>query len=479
MRIALVNPACPDPRGYFNCRLHRRGYRWLYETAYRLIMDRRFRLRPGIKAVLGEPYTTLLALKAATPPGIEVRLIDELIHPFRAEDLVRYDLVGVSSTTVNVVRAYELLDQLRALGVRTALGGVHATVLPEEAAQHADAVCVGEAEAYWQDLLADLACGELKPLYRAETPVNMALVRDYDVDLWSGEYLPFMNPVFSRGCPYRCDFCAITFTTPGWRHRPVARVMDGIRRSGARHVMFTDATLFGGGRTLALELLDGLKACNVKWFGQTSVPSLDDEEVLDAMGASGCAGMGVGFESLSEKNLAAMNKQQNVVSEYGNLIARIHDRRVAVAGDFLLGYDDDDLDVFDRTLEFIVENGIEFPEVFMFVPYPGTAAHERLAGEGRIVTTDWSLYTAYGDTPVFEPLHMSRPLLRDGVAWLDIQCYSAANIVRRLRTARARSPLVWLANFTLNRKVQGIHGRWRGELLQAELKRTGHPFIHA
>jgi radical SAM superfamily enzyme YgiQ (UPF0313 family) len=451
----------------------------MYEVAYRLVMDRRFRVRPDVQTVLGEPYTTLVALKAATPPGIEVRLIDELVHPFCVRDLAGYDLVGISSTTVNVVRAYQLLDQLRGMGVPTALGGIHATVLPMEAAQHADAVCVGEAEAYWHELLADLRRGELKPLYRAEKPIDMACLPDYDVDLWSGEYLPFMTPVFSRGCPYRCDFCAIVSAVHGWRHRPVDRVVDGIRRSGARHVMFTDATLFGGGRTLALELLAGLKACHVRWFGQTSVPSLDDDEVLDAMGASGCVGMGIGLESLSEKNLAAMNKRQNTVVGYEDLIGRIHDRGIAVAGDFLLGYDDDDVGVFDRTLDFTLRNGIEYPEVFMFVPYPGTAAHDRLAAEGRIVTRDWSLYTAYGDTPVFEPKHMSREVLRDGVAWLDIQCYSAVNIIRRLRAAPSREALVWLSNFTVNRKVRGVHGPWRGELLQAALKRPGHAFVRA
>jgi radical SAM superfamily enzyme YgiQ (UPF0313 family) len=472
VRVAIISPKAHDQRGYFNFALQPRYYRPFYELAFRFAMDRRFRIAPGQQVYLGGPSATLHALKAATPPSVDIWLMDELVHPLPLGLLADFDLVCISATTINVNRGYELLRQLRSVGVQTAIGGVHASLLPEEASEYADAVGIGEAENYWRDLLADARAKRLKRFYRSQRPVEMSAVRDYDYNVHSGEHLPVFVPVFSRGCPHQCDFCALTHLYQGYRHRPVAGVIDSIRRSKAKHVLFCDAILFGKGKSLAMELLDGLKSCCVEWHGQTSVASLQDEDVLDALAESGCVTMGMGFETLSPVNLSAMNKKQNSVGLYENTIRRLHERSIAVAGDFLFGYDADDIDCFDRTLDFIVRNGIELPEVFMFVPYPGTEAFRRMDEAGRLVTKDWSLYTAYGDTPVFQPAGMTGAVLRDGVAYVDLQCYSKKNIVRRLRNARNRNPLIWLSNIGLNRKVQGIHGRWRGDLLKEAMRKS-------
>jgi radical SAM superfamily enzyme YgiQ (UPF0313 family) len=382
----------------------------------------------------------LAYVAALTPPHWDVRIVDEVMEEIPEG---KPDLVGLTSLSITVPRAYEIARRYRQLGVPVVLGGVHASLVPEEAAKHVDVVFQGEAEGKWPRLIRDFEDGELKPRYngRSTTLLDLPLPRR---DLYQRPY--FLQLVSaSRGCRYRCEFCSLWKLEGGrYRARPPEEVWEeldaDLRRPRPWHrqpILFTDENVFTE-REWALSLFQGMaeRGFNRPYAIQASLNIADDDEMLRALERSHCMTVLIGFESVSEESLRLMRKGINLrvgVAHYKEKIAKLHDHGLMSSGTFIFGNDGDGPDVFERTVEFVLDAGLDVAHLGLLTPLPGTDLFERLASEGRLLYTDFpGDYARYDlDTAVFRPLKMTSEELEEGIVWAIRAIGSRAVALRR------------------------------------------------
>ncbi|HEY78273.1 MAG TPA: B12-binding domain-containing radical SAM protein, partial [Dehalococcoidia bacterium] len=301
------------------------------------------------------PPLGLAMVAALTPPEVEVSLTDENVTDIDFQKEV--DLVGITALTATAPHAYDIADNFRAMGIKVILGGAHPSTLPDEASRHADAVVIGEAEGIWPNLIDDFKANKLKRVYRqSKRPslINLPLPRR---DLFAnGAYYVTNTISTTRGCPYSCSFCSVTSLFGRTiRCRPVEEVVKEIETLNQRKlIVFVDDNIVGNPK-YAKELFHALIPYRIKWVSQASVTVARNDELLRLTAASGCADLFIGFETLSPTNLAAIGKKVNMVDEYETVIKKIHSHGIAIHGFFILGLDEDDEDVFERTLHFAQE----------------------------------------------------------------------------------------------------------------------------
>ncbi|HQO58593.1 MAG TPA: radical SAM protein [Candidatus Omnitrophota bacterium] len=335
----------------------------------------------------------------------DIIIVDEHVQTLSLDD--QPDLVVIQVYITNAFRAYKIADAYRARGVYVIMGGLHPTALPEEALQHADTVCLGPGEDTWPQFLNDFRAGHPQKMYksRVRTMAGMPRIRRdlirYDL------YLAPNSIVVSRGCPHHCDFCYKDSFFKGGKSFYTMRVrdaLDEIEQFQWRHVYFLDDNLFADPR-FAAELFDGMRPMNRVWQAAGTVQAVLNETLLEKAVAAGLRSLFIGFETLSEANLKNYNKGQNLHQDYKEAIRRLHALGVMVNASFVFGMDHDDLSVFDRTIDWAIENGIETASLHILTPYPGTALYANLVRQNRIIHNNWSLY----DTKhaVFQPAKMS------------------------------------------------------------------------
>jgi radical SAM superfamily enzyme YgiQ (UPF0313 family) len=384
-----------------------------------------------------------LCVAAAAPPGVETRILDEEVEPVDFDDDA--DLVGLSFMTFNAPRAYEIADGFRRKGKPVVMGGYHPTFRPQEAIAHADAVCVGEAEANLPRIIEDLRSGRLQSFYEGRLsdlgslpPVDRALVP-------GGLYLWADTAQATRGCPQRCTFCSITaFFDHRFRARPADQVIDELRGLGKR-ILFMDDNLTSS-REYAKELFAGMIPLKKHWYSQCSVSLAEDVELLSLAARSGCRGVFVGLESLSQDNLRAWKKFSRA-NDYARAIERFHDKGIAVYAGIVFGEDGDTPNVFESTLSFLLDSRVDALQATILTPFPGTPLFDAMEREGRIVDRDWSHYDFRH--VVFEPRKMSRAALRAGHDWVLSRFYSAPAVLSRLATEVTYLPFSTLLLGTL------------------------------
>lgn len=412
---------------------------------------------PVDQAILGEdfyfkfPHLSLPALAAYTPDDAEIRIVDEKFET--VPDASGYDLVGITAMTPLAPKAYRLADRIRRQGVPVIMGGYHPTVLPDEALEHADSVCIGEAETLWAGIVADAMAGRLKERYRAGAfPCleELPLPRRDLVRIPRTKRFEHINVYFvqtTRGCPHRCSFCAVTNVLGGkLRHRPVAEVEAELESLGIRRlekgrkrdtfhdiVFFTDDNIVGH-RSYSRELLRMVATFNLKWVGQASTNVADNEEILALLRDSGCMGLAVGFETLSQKNIRDVGKGVNRTQEYLERIGKIHSYGIGLAGNFIFGFDHDDENTFGEVADFVDRARLEGFYYSLLTPYPGTPFYDQMKEEGRITATDWSLYDT--DHVVYRPRLMDAETLRKGYRWAWRRSLSYRSILTRLLISR-------------------------------------------
>lgn len=397
------------------------------------------------KALRYQPLT-LTTLAALAPPelAIEFQLLDEGIADI--PDRIEADLIGITAITGTAPRAYELSEKFRQAGIPVVLGGPHVTLLPEEAARHADAICVGYAERSWPQLLRDFAKGAMKRRYDQGSDFDLSEPVFPRRDLLDGRHY-LTQAVFeaTRACAHACEFC-VSPTAWGRRQfqKPVEHVAEDIRRVGKRRNIFIDLNLISD-RAYATRLFRALQPLGIRWFGLVTSLIGRDRELMDLMAKSGCSGVLIGFESISEASLGAVRKSFNQPETYGALIDALHKRGISIFGCFVFGGDEDDAGIFDRTARFVVESGIDLPRFAIQTPFPATPLFRRLEAEGRILTRDWELYD--GQHVVHLPKKMSVAELQEGHvrAWRAV--YSRRSIAARLAKARTQLPLALLTNW--------------------------------
>jgi radical SAM superfamily enzyme YgiQ (UPF0313 family) len=369
-------------------------------------------------------------LAALTPPDIEVSIVDEVVERVNFDEQV--DLVGISCTTTVVPRAYEIAAEYRKRGVKVVLGGTHPTLIPHEAVKHSDSVCIGEAEGSWGEILADFKRGKLKQVYRNDGYCSLEGLPIPRRDLFDAEhYLPIHGIQTTRGCPFACDFCAVTaIFGHKYRFRPVKDVLAEIDTLEHRYVFFYDDNIVGN-PGYSRELFRSLIPYKKRWIGQASTTVIRDPDLLRLMAKSGCKGLFVGFESLSEENLRQSHKKHNDPRQYKEVAKRLHDLGIAISGAFVFGLDNDDNTVFERTLEFAMDIELDIAQFNWLAPYPGTPIYDRLKAENRLINNEWWLTGGGLGDVVYYPRMMSPGELQEGSRWVRKSFYSTSSILKR------------------------------------------------
>ncbi|MEK6590603.1 MAG: radical SAM protein [Nitrospinota bacterium] len=377
----------------------------------------------------------LPTVAALTPKDWDVEILDARV---KAVDYnAKVDIVGITGGfTAETPTAYEIADNFRKKGVKVVMGGVHVSAMPDEALRHADAVVIGEAELVWHQFLEDFKKGELKQKYKADNLCDMKNMSIPRRDLLDrGMYSSFHTLQATRGCPFNCNYCAVTaFFGNEFRTRPTDEVIEEINSFESKEFFFMDDNIVGRPR-YAKELFKKLIPLRRRWGSQSSITMAKDPELLKLYAESGGTWALIGFESLSQKNLEKMSKGWNSAEDYKEAIKKIQDAGINIIGSFIFGLDEDDKTVFKNTFDFIVETKIDAAQFHILTPLPGTTTYSDLEKEGRIIERDWAKY--HTGEVVFQPKGMTRDELQNGYYWAFRNTYTMKNILKRsLRSSR-------------------------------------------
>ena len=429
MRIALISPKGPLYR-------HRGG-----------IFKRSLRYAP----------LTLTTLAALVPAELaaEIEVFDEGIDEVDPARIAA-DLAAITVITGTAVRAYELAASLRRRGVTVVLGGPHVTLVPEDAAPHADAIAVGYADESWPELLRDFAAGRLRRRYDQRPGLTLANLPFPRRDLLPRRRF-LTDDVFeaTRGCIHKCDFCVVP---AAWGQKPyqkpVADVIADIRQKGSRKLIFVDLNLIAD-RDYAARLFAALVPLRVAWYGLATTMLGDDPPLLALAARSGCRGILMGLESISTANLRQSKKSFNSPARYGELVEKLHRHGIALQGCFVFGLDHDTPEIFLETARFAVDARIDLPRFAVVTPFPGTALYQRLEREGRILTRNWELYD--GQHVVFQPAQMTVGELQRGIETAWRHAYGWRAMARRLRASPSPLGVKLSANLAYRFYAHNLH----------------------
>ncbi|MDR0489748.1 MAG: B12-binding domain-containing radical SAM protein [Oscillospiraceae bacterium] len=385
------------------------------------------------------PKLAPMVLAAVTPQKHNFTYIDEDIEELDIDN-TDADLVALTAVTAQANRAYEIAAGFRKRGIKVAIGGIHASVLPDEALRYADSVFIGESENSWIAMLEDFEAGSMNQRYEAKDypPVEKLVSPRVDI-IKHDQYLMF--PLMAtKGCPYDCEFCSIKFSSGNkMRMKPVEQVMEEIdafekHNTGLlrKTYQFNDDNLYVN-RDYTIKLFKALKEKNIFWHGQGTMNTAKDDEVLHLMYESGCRIYSIGLESISETCLKEVNKTKtNKIAEYEEALKNLTRHGIHPSAFFIFGFDGDNKTVFKETMGFIEKNRIISPFFSILTPYPGTRLYDRL--EPRIIDRDWASYNV--TQCVFTPALMTPDELNEGAYWA---CYMAG----RMETVKKNKQYMW------------------------------------
>lgn len=424
-----------------------------------LIMPRGalYRYEKGIfKRPIRYAPLTLTTLAALIPKEVEaeVEIIDEGVESLPEE--LQADLVGITAITGTSMRAYAIADKVRQKGIPVVLGGVHATLMPQEAAQHADSVVTGFAEESWPQLLRDFVRGRMEKLYRQSSELSMAGLPIPRRDLIKRKgYVTIHTIQATRGCTNQCDFCVVPVA---WGRRmylrPIEDVIQELEQIDNRDVLFVDVSPIENKR-YAKELYRAMIPLCKRWVSPSTLKIADDDELLGLAAQSGCKGLLIGFESVSQQTLKEVGKSFNYVDKYRNQVEKLHHFGIAIQACFVFGFDTDDKTVFERTVDLVNKLNLDLPRFTAYTPFPGTPIFNKLRSENRIIEDDWSLYDA--QHVVFKPRLMSPEKLQEGLYRAWEQSYTFGSIFKRLAGSRCLLSYLIPANIAYRFYARNLH----------------------
>jgi radical SAM superfamily enzyme YgiQ (UPF0313 family) len=377
------------------------------------------------------PSLAMTSFAATTPPHWRVEYWDENLLQGRPPFDPLPEVVGITVHLTFARRAYELADWYRRRGSKVILGGLHVLSCPEECAPHADALALGDGVQLWPRILADAEAGRLRSIYTA------TYENDYRTDpsprralLPRESFLTTTSLIATRGCHNRCGFCYLA--TDGlrmpYRMRDPAQVAAEFEADGQPYAVFIDNNL-GSRREYLRALCGALRPLEKIWSAAVTIDVTDDISLVRAMALAGCTGVFVGFESLTDQNLADARKKTPRAADYARRVRILHEHGIQVNGSFVLGFDHDRKDVFAHMAGWVEDNRLECATFHILTPYPATPLFRQMEFEGRLLHRDWSLYdTAHA---VFQPRHMSPEELEQGYGWLYERLFSGQSIWRR------------------------------------------------
>ncbi len=414
----------------------------------------------------------LMTLAHLTPQEWEVEVVDENIGPVDYDAMPKPDVVGVTAFTSQATRAYELAALFKAKGIPVVMGGIHASMCPDEALQHVDTVVSGEAEEQWAQVLKDVAAGTMKRLYSGKL-ISADRIAPARHDILAGKYF-FGAIQTTRGCPLRCNFCSVTAFNGGrFRHRRVEDVIEELRHIKEKLILFVDDNLIGTRRdhiAYSKELFRAMihEGLTTQWICQATINFADDDELLELASRAGCIGVFIGFESPTEQGLIAVHKQFNIKhgKDIPASVRRIQKHRIAVIGSFIVGIDTDEKGIGEMSAKTCVHYGLDAANIMVLTPLPGTELYKEMDQQGRIVACnypeDWKYYTLCH--PVAKYANFTWTELMEEVDRFSDVFYTHGRITRRilrLCTRFWRSPLALRVGIIANLTYRFNHVRNR------------------
>lgn len=409
------------------------------------------------------PPLTPIFLAGLVPPPHSVSIVDEAVQSVDFDEPV--DLVGITSTSINIRRAYEIADEYRRRGIKVVMGGIHVSMLPEEAMAHVDAVVVGEAEDSWPELLGDVERGTLRKSYSQPARESLAGLPTPRYDLIAADRyvkLPFsdlpMLPVqTTRGCPHDCDFCSVTkFWGKRIRFRPIPDIVAEIKASKGRSIFFTDDNFFASPKRTQ-ELCEALAPLKIRFMCQIDTTARQRDELVRAAARAGCFMAFIGIESLDPRSLAELNKEFNKPDEYANLIRLLRKNSIAVYASIMFGLEHDDSHTVDTTVQFLIQNKVDLAAFFRLTPLPGTALFGRLKERDQLVDNQWWLHLGTGIRSLVR--YQDKPTISDSlVKQANKRFYSIGSILQRYTRLGGVMGLPLLLNLNSRKKMLNSGG---------------------
>ncbi len=391
----------------------------------------------SFRALWTGPNLGLITIAGLFPKDWEVDYIDENYKEIDYEK--KYDMVCISSMTQQIVNAYQIIDKFKKLNILTVIGGIHSTILPDEAMQHADVVMVGEGEVIWPQFILDYENGSVKKIYRDDSEKRFQfenhiiprydLLKDYNYQI--------ITIQTTRGCPHNCSFCcASKVFGSGYRRKNNSNILEELKTIKKMYpdalVLFADDNFFVN-RKNSKKLMQEMIRMNIRWLAQTDVSISQDEELLELMVLSGCQWVVIGFESVHHDSLYQLddrNWKLKHLPGYTQAIEKIQSFGIGVYGTFIIGLDEDNIDVFDETENFIKQSKLYGVNITVPTPLPGTRLRDKMYEENRILVNDWSYYT-FWDVNI-KPSKMKISELEDGLLRLYKNIFDEAQVHQRL-----------------------------------------------
>jgi radical SAM superfamily enzyme YgiQ (UPF0313 family) len=436
-------------------------------------------ISPGREWHKRRPYTLRLpqlalnVVASLTPNRYHIKLVEEDLEDLDLDQ--DCDIVGISAMTANVTRGYEVAAEFRKRGKTVILGGVHPTVLPEEASRYADSVVIGEAEDTWPQLLNDFENNRLEKSYRSKN-IDVSNFPSPRYDLTpkrAGGFFDVTPIVTTRGCPYDCEFCGVPdFYGKKLRSLPVERVVRDIEVSGGRMFLFMDDNVLAK-RAYMMELFKAMKPLKIQWIGQSSITFVRDTELIRAAAESGCQGLFFGLESVSTCTRTRMRKTAKDLSHDEESIRKVQGEGILFHASLVVGFDGEDESIFDDTLEFLMRNRIATASINVLTPYPGTRVFDQMQSQGRLLTKDWRYYDH--SCVVFRPSPMTPLQLLEGHQRICMEFYKLSSIARRLNPGVGHMTYYILGNLGYRKRVRRDQRNLPNEIRRLQTLEAGAP----
>ena len=385
------------------------------------------------------PQLALFILQGLTPKKHEVKIVEEEYMDLDLDE--DCDVVAISCLTSNAYRGYRIADTFREKGKIVVMGGIHPSLLPDEALEHADAVVVGEAEGVWEKMLEDIESGNLQERYHEPNPdLDRYIPKDFSTLSKKRMYnlVPLQT---SRGCPYNCDFCCVT-NIFGKRITliPVKHIVRDIKESGARNFIFLDDNIIGN-QKYARELFTALIPLKIRWVGQSSISFARNIDIMELAKKSGCKGLFIGLESVLETNINKYKKLKSL-EDTQQSIKKILKMGILIQASVIFGFDEDTHETFGETIKFLIKNRISLASINALTPYPGTRVFKKFKETGRLLHEKWEYYDHH--TVVFKPKNMSPLELQIGKIKAKSDFSKIFSIAKRI-LGNLRMPAFYLA----------------------------------
>ncbi|MBI3892396.1 MAG: radical SAM protein [Candidatus Wallbacteria bacterium] len=399
---------------------------------------------PVKQRMLYAPGLAPALLAGLTPSDWDVELCYETIEDVPLD--TDADLVAVTAMGYALWHAFDFMDEFRRRGKTVICGGPMASLVPDEALKHADAVCIGEAESQWQTILRDYENGVLKPRY--ESNLDQACeglpVPRYDL-IAEKRVGPIVAVLVGRGCPHSCEYCSIFAV---YKNRYKRRTVDEVVRDveaakglGFREILMVDDNIGADFRT-AKQLFEALIPLGIRWVGQCALTILRRPDLLELARQSGCSTLSFGFETVNTASLHAHDKTFVKAEDYDEMLATLAKAGINVSSEMILGMDGDTQETFEATIDFVMRNKITLPRFYVLTPIPGTPLFERMRREGKILTYDYNEYN--GATCVYQPKRLTPDQVEDGYWRVYNEVFKLSNILKRCFTSRIRTNVAFV-----------------------------------